>query len=292
MKGNIADRIKAIYSRINDLTGGSLSILGHTFQSFSEARAPEVAASMAYYTIFSLFPLLLVLIAAGSFVLERQAVQQAVLKYTAEAFPTSQQLIQKNLEQVLNLRGAVGIVGLVGLLWSASGVFTTLAFNINLAWEKAALRGFVKRRLLGVAMVGLLALLLALSFVSSTVLNILSRFDLPLRQELGGYETYLLSLLSSSLPWLLTFLIFLSLYRWVPNTEVKWSAALGGGLVAAIAWGLAKDGFTWYLTSGFGQYQLVYGSLGTIIALMFWIYLGSLIILFGAHLSAAIAQHT
>jgi membrane protein len=236
--------------------------------------------------------LLLVLIAAGSFVLERQAVQQAVLKYTAEVFPTSQQLIQKNLEQVLNLRGAVGILGLVGLLWSASGVFTTLAFNINLAWEKAALRGFVKRRLVGVGMVGVLALLLALSFVSSTVLNILSRFDLPLRQELGGYESYLLSLLSSALPWLLTFLIFLSLYRWVPNTEVKWSAALGGGLAAAIGWGLAKDGFTWYLTSGFGQYQLVYGSLGTIIALMFWIYLGSLIILFGAHLSAAIAQHT
>ncbi len=78
----------------------------------------------------------------------------------------------------------------------------------------------------------------------------------------------------------------------MPNTEVKRRAAFWGALVAALAWEVAANGLAWYLKSGLVQYELVYGSLGAVVALMFWIYLSSWITLFGAHLSAAIAQHT
>jgi len=83
-----------------------------------------------------------------------------------------------------------------------------------------------------------------------------------------------------------------SLYRWIPNTEVKWSQAFWGALVATLGWEIATQTFTWYLTSGMARYQLVYGSLGTVVALMFWIYLSSLITFYGAHLSAAVTQHS
>jgi membrane protein len=62
--------------------------------------------------------------------------------------------------------------------------------------------------------------------------------------------------------------------------------------VTALAWEIAASAFTWFLSSGLASYQLVYGSLGTVVALMVWIYVGSSIILFGAHLSAAITQRT
>ena len=61
--------------------------------------------------------------------------------------------------------------------------------------------------------------------------------------------------------------------------------------MATLAGEIATNGFTWYLSSGIVQYELVYGSLGAIVALMLWIYIGALIILFGAHLGAAIARH-
>ncbi|HKJ39496.1 MAG TPA: YhjD/YihY/BrkB family envelope integrity protein, partial [Anaerolineales bacterium] len=78
------------------------------------------------------------------------------------------------------------------------------------------------------------------------------------------------------------------LYRWAPATNVRWSATFWGALAASVLWRAATAGFGWYVSSGLGRYQLVYGSLGAIVALLFLIYIVSSITLFGAHLSAAI----
>jgi membrane protein len=130
----ILKRIKDIYQNANQLSGGRLDILKNALATFSETRASQAAASLAYYAIFSLFPLLLVLIAGGSYFLNSQQVYQNVTRLVQEAIPVSPQLINENLQQVLNARRAVGIIGLLTLLWSASGFFTGLAYNINLAW--------------------------------------------------------------------------------------------------------------------------------------------------------------
>ena len=95
-------------------------------------------------------------------------------------------------------------------------------------------------------------------------------------------------LISSLGSWLTIFLLFLALYRWVPTTDIEWSAAFWGALIASFAWKVATTGFSWYLRSGLGRYQLVYGSLGAIVALLFLIFVVSMVTLFGAHLSAAI----
>jgi membrane protein len=88
---------------------------------------------------------------------------------------------------------------------------------------------------------------------------------------------------------LVTFVLFFILYRWVPNFPVPWPAAASSALLAAVAWNAFARAFSWYLGSGLAQYDLVYGSLGAIVALLYWIYWSSWIILFGAHLSAALA---
>lgn len=289
--GILKDKLRAIYRKANDLSGGSLSILRSAFQRFNEARASQAAAAMAYYALFSLFPLLLALVAAWSFVLERDQAFQQVVGFVTEAIPISQALIEKNIQRVLELRGTVGIVGLIGLLWSAMGAFGVLANNINRAWTDAEPRSFLERRLVALGMVGTLSALLALSLVSTTVLNLLPQFQVPLWDSVSIYETPLWSALSNLVPWVFTFFLFLALYLWVPNTKVERTAAFWGAVVAALAWEVAANGFAWYLRSGLVRYELVYGSLGAVVALMFWIYWGSWITLFGAHLSAAIARH-
>jgi membrane protein len=98
----------------------------------------------------------------------------------------------------------------------------------------------------------------------------------------------LLRLLSAIGSWLMIFLVFLMLYHWIPRLRVRWDATLWGALIASLAWKAVIAGFGWYLGSSFGQYQLVYGSLGAIVAFLFLIYIISMITLFGAHLSAAI----
>jgi membrane protein len=257
---------------------------------FTAARGAEAAAAMAYYTVFSLFPLLLALVAGGSIFLEQQQVFDQAVALVTEAFPVSKSLIQSNLQEVMRMRGTVGLVGLLGALWSATGVFTVLSRNINRAWREAQPRGFVRGRLVALGMVGALAGLLLLSLLSGTALNIVSRLQIPLGLGTSIYGTPLWKILSKVVPWLFTFFLFLALYRWVPNVHVGGPAAFWAALVVAVAWELASNAFAWYVGSGLARYTLVYGSLGTVVALMFWVYVSSWLIIFGAHLSAAVAH--
>lgn len=283
----ISKQLNNLYTGANKFSGGRLDIIKNAFGTFSDTRASQAAASLAYYAFFSLFPLLLVLIAGGSYFLNSQQVYQNVTQFVQEAIPISTQVINENLRQVLDARGTVGVIGLLTLLWSASGVFTNLAYNINLAWSGAPRRNFLEKRLVGFGMIaglsGLLILSLSLDWITNLIpiLNITSASSLTLR---------LWRLFSSLASWLTIFLLFLALYRWVPNTEVHWNATLWAAIITSVAWKVATAGFSWYLSSGMGSYSLVYGSLGAIVALLFLIFIVSMITLFGAHLCAAIDQ--
>ena len=277
--------IKELYQRLNHLSGDRLDILRNTFESFSATRAAESAASLAYYTIFSLFPLLLLFIAAGSYFLDSAQVYDTVTQLVQQAIPISTRIINQNLREVLDAREAIGLIGLVTLLWSASGVFTNLAYNINLAWPRAARRNFLQRRLMGVRMIAGISGLLILSIILDWLSKLLSFLNVV---NVSFSDLGLWSLFSSVASWLTVFLLFLVLYRWVPTVYVRWSAGFWGALFATVAWKAVTAGFAWYLRSGLGRYQLVYGSLGAVVALLFLIYLMSLITLLGAHLTAAV----
>jgi membrane protein len=280
------------YQRLNKASGGVPQILRHTFEGFGEARGSEAAAGMAYYALFSLFPLTLALVALGSFGLERQQAIEQTINLITQAIPVSQSLIVENVDQVLDLRGPLGLVGLVGTLWSASGFFTILAGNVNRAWPGATERSFLARRLVALGMIAMLFGLLIVSLFLTTALNVLSQLEIPLWDSGSIYDTVLSPSMSTLVPWLLTLLLFVALYRWVPNTKVPGPAAFWPALVVASVWQIGASVFSWYVGSGLASYQVVYGSLSTIIALMFWIYLSSWLILLGAQLSAAIAKHS
>jgi len=277
--------LKRFYQNISHFSGDRLDILKDAVRTFTEKQAAQASASLAYYTLFSIFPLLLVFVAAGSYFLDSNQVFDAVTQFVQQALPISTQVINENLRQVLEERGTAGIFSLVILLWSASGMFTNLAYNINLAWPHASRRSYLQRRLIGLWMIlgliGLIVLSLTLSWITAR---------LPFMDIAHASSSYLilLRLISAFGSWLTIFLVFLTLYHWIPTLRVRWSSTFWGALIASLAWKAITAGFSWYLDSSFGQYQLVYGSLGAIVAFLFLIYMISLITLFGAHLSAAI----
>ena len=281
----IPKKLKEWRKSINQFSSGRLDILLTALKTFSETRASQAAASLAYYAFFSLFPLLLVLIACGSYFLNSREIYQDVTQFVQETFPVSTQVINENLQQALNVRGTVGVIGLLTLLWSASGVFTNLAFNINLAWPSAPRRNLLEKRLVGMGMIAGLSGLLILSLSLDWIAGLIPILNLD---SASASTLSLLRLISGLGSWLTIFLLFLALYRWVPNTSVRWIAAIWGALAASVAWKVSTAGFSWYLSSGMGSYSLVYGSLGAIVALLFLIFIVSMITLFGAHLSAAI----
>ena len=294
LKNRISTEIQDRYTHANRVSRGILGILVDAVQSFIDANAGEGAASIAYYALFSLFPLLIFLVSTGSIILQSAPVQEQVLGFTGELLPSSQQFVANNIQQILELRGTAGVVAVVGLLWAATGVFTVLARHINRAWHTAELRNFWQGRLIGLALVAALTVLLFLSLITSTIFGILSQFqiDIPLLGGRSLYQSYLWTFASSLIPWVINFAMFIALYWWIPNTLVKWKAAAWGAVAAAFAWEIIKRAFGWYISSGLNQFDIAYGSVATVVVLLLWIYLSSLIVLFGAHLSAAVARHS
>lgn len=280
-------RIQNTLEAINDFTRGALEIIILAIRRFGEARAAENAASLAYYTLFSIFPMFLAIIAVGSFLLERGEVYEQVQTFIFEAFPVSRGLIEENLETVLERRGTVGAIGIAGLTWAATGVFSNLIFNINRAWPKTKPRNFVRKRLAGLGIVALLAIMLGMSTLGTTALNLLSNLDVPTLESLGLDFIQIRAALTRMISWGVKLIVFIGLFLWAPNTRVPFMAAFWGAFLAASGWELGTAGFTWYLTSGIPRYELIYGSLGTVVVLMLWIYISMLIVLLGAHLGAA-----
>jgi membrane protein len=288
----LLESLQNIFRRINQSTGGTLSIISIAIRRFGQTRAAENAATLSYYTLFSIFPFLISLIVAGSFFLEREDVYQRVQDLVTQVFPASQALIQENLNTVLTLRGTVGIVGLLSLIWSGTGLFSNLIFSINRAWPNTRPRNFLRKRLAGLGVAFSLALLLGLSIITTTTVNLFLSLDLA-QFGFGSLEILpLRSILTRFLSWLMKGFIFFGVYMWAPNTRVPIRAAAWGACIAATGWELATAAFTWYLTSGIARFELVYGSLGTVVVLMVWIYIGALVVLFGAHLGAAIVAYS
>ncbi|NVM21567.1 MAG: YihY/virulence factor BrkB family protein [Desulfobacterales bacterium] len=268
-----------------------LRVLKYAGHRSGQEHVPEAAASMAFYSLFSLFPLFLILVAVNSVILESLHVREQILDTILKLFPVaSHQMITQNIEQILQARGTVGIVGAIALLWAATHVFTTLVHNLNRAWPDAPTQNVFRSRLVALIIVICLVVLLPVFLLAKTVANLVADFNVQLIGDLS--VSSFRHILSNLLLYVFICTTFMFLYRWVPNTRVRWAEAFGGALVAAMAAEAATSAFSWYLSSGLSRYNIVYGSLGALLSFMTWIYIINFIVIFGAHLSAAIAQYT
>lgn len=264
--------------------------MSYALKRFGQEHAPEAAASMAFYTLFSLFPLILIVVAANSFLLESLHVQEKILETILKFFPVaSHQIISTNMQQILQARGAVGIVGLIALVWAATCVFTTLVHNLNRAWIDAPAQNIFRARLTAFLIIIFFVVLLPLFFLAKAAIHLIVSWNVQLTGSIN--ILYFRTILSNIIIYIFICMTLMILYRWIPKTKVKWSEAFGGALFAVIAEEAATSAFSWFLSSGLSRYNLVYGSLGALISFMTWIYIINLIVLFGAHLSAAIGQN-
>jgi membrane protein len=280
----------AYFDRLDVRLHGIPSILADAFTQFNKARGAEAAASMAYFTIFSLFPLLLSIIAISSLFLESERIQLQVLELVRLVFPVAPGLIIDTINEVLEQRTAFGITGAVGLVWASSAAFTTLFRNINRAWLRAEPLNILKARIFGVLIVVALVLVLLIVRFAAAFINLVPELAYLFSEDSIRNGGPLFGLLLFFIPMIISFFIFLMIFRWIPNASVRWSEAFWGALLSALGWELTTRVFTWLLTTGLANYRIVYGSLGSVIALLFWIYINSTIVIFSAHLSAAIAR--
>jgi membrane protein len=268
-----------------------VEILKSAGKRFVKERAHEAATTLAFFTVFSIFPLLLVLIFIGSRVLEISSAQQMIIDSVRDIFPSAEDVVIRNLEAVIQKRGTVGVIAIIGLLWSGGTMFYNLIKNVNRAWVRANNRNYVANRLLAIAIIGIFLLLLWVAIGWNWVITLINQFHFQfLDISLGSltiWETIL-----DFFPTFIRLIIFFSLYRFIPKTKVRNREALTGAIFVVGALRLVSLGLGFALRHGFLQYELIYGSVSAIITIMIWAYLSSLVILFGAHISAAMGRHS
>jgi membrane protein len=253
-----------------------MGLIFSTLEGLGNHDVAQRAAGVSYYAVLSIFPLLLGLIALFGFFLPSGDLENQLLKFVSDNLPGATDILRQNIENVVKLRGTVGGISIIVLFWGASAMFSSISLAINRAWDISFHRPFFIRKASELAMALGTGILFLLSLGASTVLSILrGLFNLPASRLMT------LGVGSRLAAFLLILAVFLLLYKFIPNTKTYWRYIWPGALLAALAFEIARTLFIFYLEN-YANYQLIYGSISSIIVLLVWIYLSAFIIIVGA----------
>ena len=271
-------------NRINERTGGWLGMVASAAKEALKPDTAITAAAIAYFALFSLFPLTLLSISIASFSLGPSMDRQLIIQRLEFIAPALGQLLGQNIDEIIETRGSVTGVALVGLIWSASTVFYTFTHALNEIWGVKQRRAVWKRR--GLAILFVLTFvgptLFLASFTGSMIAHLRTLLPDPIISMGGGVSLVLAILLDVAL--------FMVLYMMLPHGGSTWHVILPGAMGAGFLWELAKKVFLSFVSTYISVSNPVYGSVAAIIAFLAWAYLSGLIFLFGAYLSVSYFQ--
>ena len=262
-------------------------------QWWNEDRPFELAAALAYYTLFSLAPLLVIAVAVAGFFFGREAAQDQIVQ-TLSGFVGKDAglVIQTSIENAAKQQTSDSIIaviiGVALLLFGAGGVIGQLQSSLNMIWgvepkPGQGVLGFIKERFISYAMVLGVGFLLLVSLVVSAAL---SAFDQFLEGAMPG-AGILLQVIHFVVSLGLIAFMFAAIYKFMPDARVAWKDAAIGGFLTALLFNIGK--FLIGLYIGQSSVASVYGAAGSIVTLLLWIYYSSLIFFFGAELTQVYA---
>ena len=272
--------------------GNAFSLLKQTFQEWMQDKAPQLGAALAYYTVFSLAPLILVLLAIVGVIFRDPSGAWHKITQQMSYFldPSALQVVQ-NIAQKASQPGKSTIATIIGValaFFGASGVFGQLQNALNTIWGVKAkpargIWGFLRSRFLSFAMVAGICFLLLVSLAIEALLK--------------GFSYYVQSVLPGGLvvalavylifDFAVVVLLFAMIFKFLPDVKIQWRDVWIGAVMTAILFGIGKWLLGLYL--GSGAAGSAYGAASSLITLLLWVYYSSQILLFGAEFTQVIA---
>jgi membrane protein len=269
-------------------------LLKQTFQEWLQDKAPQLGAALAYYTVFSLAPLILVLLAITG-VIFRHDPAGAWNKITEQmSYFLDQSAVQivQNIAQKASQPGKGLVATIIGVglaLFGASGVFGQLQDALNTIWGVKAkpgggVWGFLRSRFLSFAMVGGVCFLL---LVSLTLESVLKAFSHYVQSVLPGGIVIAMTVYLV-FDFAVVVLLFAMIFKFLPDVKIQWKDVWIGAVMTAILFGVGKWALGLYL--GSGTAGSAYGAASSLITLLLWVYYSSQILLFGAEFTRVYAE--
>ena len=269
-----------------------ISLLRETFTEWNEDKASRLAAALAYYTVFSLAPMLIIAIAiAGAVFGEEAARGEIVTQIQGLVGRDGAQFIETAIEGASKPRAGTiaSLISIAILLFGASGLFAQLQDSLNTIWEVQpkpgrGLIGILRDRFLSFTMVLGVGFLLLVSLVLSAGLSGLVNFLGSLLPGIGA----LLQLANFVLSFAVTTLLFGLIYKVLPDVKIAWSDVWSGAIVTSLLFSIGRFALGLYLgNSSFGS---TYGAAGSVVIILVWVYYAAQILFFGAEFTQVYAR--
>jgi membrane protein len=270
-----------------------LSILKTTFAAWNRHEAPRLGAALAFYTILSLSPLVIIVVALAGVIFSRSTAQAHILSQVqgmigVEGGKAMESMLANAQKPAAGILGT--IVGLLSLLFGASGVFTELRSALNLIWEvnpenTSGVVALLRERFFSFGMVLSIGFLLLVSLVVSTILAAVGKFFgglLPIPSPVLAVLNFLLSYIGVAV-------LFGLIFRFVPEAKVRWVNVWLGALATALFFTIGKTVIGLYL--GKSSLGSAYGAAGSVIVVIVWVYYSAQIFFFGAEFTHAYSEH-
>ena len=271
----------------------SISLLKQTFSEWLDDKVPQLGAALAYYTVFSLAPLILLLLAIVGFLFRndpagawQKVTEQMSYFLDKSAIDVVQGIAQKASQP--NKGVLATSIGILLALFGASGVFGQVQDALNTIWgvktkPGVGIMGFIRSRFLSFAMVAGVCFLLLVSLVFESVLKSFSRYVQAMFP--GGIVIALV--VYSIFDLAVVVLLFASIFKFLPDVKIQWRDVWIGAVMTAIFFAIGKWALGLYL--GSGTASSAYGAASSLITLLLWIYYSSQILLFGAEFTQVYA---
>lgn len=271
----------------------AVDLLKRTFSSFSDDNALKMSASLSYYTIFSMAPMLIVIISVGSLVFGEEAVTGQVVGQIrsmvgAEAARQVQDVLKK--AALSGKSGMALALGIGTLILGASGVFAEMQDSINRIWSlkvkpKSGWLKIILTRLLSFSMVISLGFMLLVSLALNAFLGIFSN---KLEQYFSDWTVYLFYIINNAVVLLFITAVFVLIFKVLPDARIRFKDALIGACFTAVLFMIGKFLIGYYI--GQSDLSSVYGSAGYVLIMLTWVYYTSAILFFGAEFTKEYAK--
>lgn len=278
---------------IKNIKDNWLPVLKTTVTEFMDDDAIKLSASLSYYTVFSLPPLLIIIISLCGIFFGADAVRGEVFSQINGLVGNDAALqIQETLKNVefsgKNVFAA--IIGAIVLLMGASGVFSEIQSSINYIWglkakPRRGLIKYLKNRLMSFSMVGSVGFLLLVSLIINTMMDVLSKRLMTFFPQITVYLFYILNI---ALVFIIITFLFSLIFKTLPDGKVSWKDSFIGSAITAIFFMIGKFLIGAYL--GNSNIASTYGAAGSVIVILVWVYYSAIILYFGAEFTKVYAR--
>jgi membrane protein len=246
------------------------------------------AASISYYALLSLFPILLLAIFILGDVTSDAEDRDAVVRFVFRYFPSQFAFISGQLEAFQTTPVSFGFWGVAGLLWGALGVFNAITSAVNHAWAVERRRSFLKHRLYGFLMMVSAGLVMILGLVIASMVRLA---ETRLREAMvrSPWVDNLSGVFASYLATLLLIGCVALVFKYIPNTKVRFRDVWPGAILVGVLWRIAMWLFSWY-AADLATWNVIHGSIAAVVVFMLWIYVSAVILIYGVEMTASYAR--